>query len=108
MGELREEVKRLQGEGERLAVQFEETCEEFLPDEDCKMEVDSEADSRKKLDQRKREIAKQLRKVQEFTTDLGCWNDLLLGHEKMQNKFRKLQSLQDKLLCSVGKRKETW
>ena len=45
-GELREKVKRLESEGEKPAVQSEET-------RDCKMEVCSEAGSRKKLDQRK-------------------------------------------------------
>ena len=41
--------------------------EEVMPDEDCKMEIDSEAESRKKLDQRRREIAKQLCETEEFT-----------------------------------------
>ena len=36
------------------AVQFEETSEEAKSDEDCKMEVDSEADSRRKLEPRKK------------------------------------------------------
>ena len=37
------------------AVQFEETSEEAKSDEDCKMEVDSEANSRRKLEPRKKE-----------------------------------------------------
>ena len=51
MRELRDGVERLASEGQKPAVQFEETSEEVQPDEDCNMEVDSEADSRKKLDQ---------------------------------------------------------
>ena len=104
-------------QGKKPAVQFEETSEVVRPDEDCMMEVDSEADSREKLDQRKSEIEKQLRKIEEFTDlDEGfveSWkkqwqqellqieqrrNDLLSEHEKIQKKSQKLQSLQDKLL----------
>ena len=44
-------------------MQFEEAGE----DGDCKVEVDSAADSRKKLDLRKRVITKQLRKIEDFT-----------------------------------------
>ena len=40
-------------EGEQPAVQVEETSAEVKADEDCKMEVDREAESRTKLDQRK-------------------------------------------------------
>ena len=47
-------------------MQFEETSEETNPDEDCKMEVDSGADIGKKLELRKKEIAKQLRSIWEF------------------------------------------
>ena len=66
--ELREEVRRLKSASKTPAVQSEETGEEVKTEEDCKMEVDSEAESRQKLDQRKRQIAKQLRKFEEFTS----------------------------------------
>ena len=46
------------GEGKKPAGQFEETSEEGKPDEDCEMEVESEADSHKKLGHRKKDIAK--------------------------------------------------
>ena len=39
--------KLLQSEGTKPSVQFEETSDEAEAEEDCKMEVDSEADSRK-------------------------------------------------------------
>ena len=63
------------------------------------MEVDSEADSRQKLDQRKQEIAKQLRKIEEITTDQdqefleGKWrqqrrNDLFPEQEQMQKMWK--------------------
>ena len=54
--ELREEVRRLKSEGKKPAVQFEGTSEEVKPEEDCKNEVDSEAASHKKLDQRKKQL----------------------------------------------------
>ena len=47
-------------------MQFEDTSEQVRPDEDCKMEVGSEADSRKELHQWKKEIAKQLREIEEI------------------------------------------
>ena len=45
--ELREEVRTLKNESRQQAVQFQEPGDETKPDEDCKMEVDDEADSRK-------------------------------------------------------------
>ena len=45
------------------AVQFEEPGEDAKLDEKCKMEVDEEADSRKKLYIRKKDIAKDMRKL---------------------------------------------
>ena len=64
--ELREENQRLKSEFRMPAVQFEETRELARPDEDCRMEVHSEADSREKLDMRKKEITKHLRNIEEF------------------------------------------
>ena len=75
------------------------------------MEVDGELDSKKKLDQGKREIVKQLRKIDDFT-DLP--QDFVVNramhcrtlsksettsyreYQQMQNLSQKLQSLQDK------------
>ena len=123
--EFCEEVKKLKSEGQKAAVCFEEINEEVKPDEDCKMEVDSEAESRKKLHQREREVAKQLRKIEEFTDlDEGVteshqdkWhqellqseqrrNDLLPEHEKMQEMSG--AELADKmLLCKKNANKWT-
>ena len=50
----------------KTAVQFEEPVEDAKPDEDCKMEVDGEADSCKKLEMRKQEITKELRENEDF------------------------------------------
>ena len=47
-------------------MQFEGAGEEGKPEEFGKMEVDEEADSKKKLDQRKKEFEKQLRKIDAF------------------------------------------
>ena len=47
-------------------MQFEDPGEETMLDEDCTMEVDSQTDSRKKLDQRKGEITDQLRQIEEI------------------------------------------
>ena len=49
----------------RYVKKSRETSQQVKPDEDCKMEVGSEADSRKKLHQRKTEIAKQVREIEE-------------------------------------------
>ena len=50
--ELLKKAKKLDSEGKKPAVQFEDAGEETRLDEDCMMEVDSDADSRKKLDLR--------------------------------------------------------
>ena len=47
-------------------MQFEEPGEDTKPDEHCKMEVDDEADSRKRLDVRKKELTKEVRKIEDF------------------------------------------
>ena len=113
--ELRDKVQKTESAWKEPAVQFEEADEEIKPDEDCKTEGDCEANSRKKLDLRRREATKQLRKIEEIA-DLvkgfaesqkekwqrellhveRRWNDLLLEHVQMQKMSRKLQSLQDK------------
>ena len=93
-----------------------------------KMEVDGEVDSKKKLDQRKKELVKQVRKIDEFTCNprnvVGEQkekgrqelqdiehrrNGFLPEHQKMQKRSQKLQSLQDrKKQCqkNLGKRAE--
>ena len=48
-------------------LQFEEASDESVRKEDEKMEVDGELDSKRNLDQRKREIVKQFQKIDEFT-----------------------------------------
>ena len=53
-------------------------------DEDCKMEGDCEAASRKKLDQRKREITKQLRIIEESLVWIK-WQQEPLQIEQKQN-----------------------
>ena len=65
--ELRKENKRLENEGRNLSVQGGQASEEVRCEEDEKIEVDGEVDSKKKLDQRKRELVKQMRKIDEFT-----------------------------------------
>ena len=57
---LREKVKRLESKRQKPAAQFEETREEIGQDENCKMVVDSEADSLKKLDQQKKRDCKAI------------------------------------------------
>ena len=91
-------------------------------------EVDEEVDSKKKLDQRKKELLRQLRKLDKFTDvprNVGDvlkekWQqeledieprrtDLLPEHQKRQKRSQKLQSLQDsKKQCqnNLGKRAE--
>ena len=53
---MRDKVKKMENEWKKPAVQFEEAGEETKPDEDCMLEVDSEADSRKKLELRRSTI----------------------------------------------------
>ena len=48
-------------------MQFEEASDESVCEEDEKMEVDGELNSKRNLDRRKREIVKQFRKIDEFT-----------------------------------------
>ena len=48
-------------------MQFEEASDESVCEDDEKMEVDCELDSKRNLDQRRREIVKQFRKIDEFT-----------------------------------------
>ena len=48
-------VKKSKGsKGKMPSVQFEDIGEDAKPDDDCKMEVEGEADSRKKLEMRKK------------------------------------------------------
>ena len=51
---LRDQVNNMTNEWKQPPVQFEEAGDETKPDEDCKVEVDGEADSRRKLDLRER------------------------------------------------------
>ena len=67
--DLREEqVEWFEGEGREQSVQLGQACEEVRCEEDEKMEVDGEVDSKKKLDRRKREreMIKQLRRAVDF------------------------------------------
>ena len=64
--ELREEIKRLKKEGKKPAVQFEEPGEDAKLGEDCKMELDGEADSGLQLEIRKKEITKELRENEDL------------------------------------------
>ena len=47
--------KLLESEGRKPSVQLEERREEAKPEDECQMDVDSGADIRKKLDQRRKE-----------------------------------------------------
>ena len=61
--ELRETVEQLlESEGRKFSVQFKEGSEEINCEEEETLEVDGDAGSEKKLDQRQRENVKQLRK----------------------------------------------
>ena len=127
--ELREENQRLKNEGEKPSVQFEEPSEEVMCEEDEKMKVASDLNSKKKKDQRKREIVKQLRKIDE-STDLPqelvgqrkeMWRqemhdieqrriDLSPEHQQMQKLSQKRHCPQDNTVVAkecgqVGKEK---
>ena len=54
--ELRNKAwKLLESEGRKPSVQLKERREKAEPEEECQMDVDSGADIRKKLDQRRKE-----------------------------------------------------
>ena len=96
-----------------------------MPDENCKMEVDGEAYSRKKLEMRKEEITKELRKIEDFrnmdedfkkgqndklqkelTQIEQRSSDLLPLHEQMPKRSQKLQILEDKVAQSRTNQKK--
>ena len=56
--ELRDRAKKMKDEWKRRVVQFKEPGEEAKPDEDCKMEVNGDADSCRELEMRAKEITK--------------------------------------------------
>ena len=83
-------------------------------EEDCKMEFEEDIDCKKKLDERRKSLQKQLRDIVKFTDMEPLFRDsqkewkgqlqdierkrteLFPEHQKMQKRSRKLQCLQDK------------
>ena len=63
---MREELKRYKNAEKKQGMQCEPAGEEGRLEEDGKMEVDEEVDS-KKLDQKKKELQKQLRDLEKLT-----------------------------------------
>ena len=85
------------------------------PEEDCKMEVEEETDCKKKLDEHKKSLQRQLRDIEKFANmdpifrsrqkekwkeELqeieGKRTELLPECQKMQKRSQKLESLQEK------------
>ena len=64
--ELRDKVKWFEGERRKQWVQGKPTCADGTSGECEKLEVDEEFDSKKKSDQRKKELVLQLRRIGEF------------------------------------------
>ena len=90
-------------------VQGDSTRRESGLEEDWNMKVDEEVDNKKKLDEQRKRLQKQLREIEKFSdTDQMFWDgqelqeteqkrtELLPEDQRMQNKSQKLQSLQDK------------
>ena len=109
-----ENLKRYKNAEKKQEVQYKPAGEEGRFEEDRKMEVE-EVDTKKKLDQRKKQLQKQLRDIEKFTDMCQSvvdehkekWqqelqdteqkrNDLLPEDQSMQKRSPKLQSLQDK------------
>ena len=94
--EFREKAEQLlEIEGRKPSLQFEEAREGIKCEEGKKMEVHCELDSKTKLDQRKRELVKQMQKIDEITDlpqDLvherkKMWRQELLEIEQIRNKL---------------------
>ena len=115
--ELCEEIKKMENERKRPAVQFDEPGEEAKPHEGCNVEVDGEADICKKLHTRKKRSSNSIVKIEQFKDVVEDFaekpkeklqqelvhieqrrNDLLPEHEKMQQRSQKVQGVLDKLL----------
>ena len=107
-----EEIKQLRGEGAGGAGRADERRSGL--EEDCKMECEEDIDCKKKLDERRKSLQKQLRDIEKFTDMEPLFRDsqkewkgqlqdierkrteLFPEHQKMQKRSRKLQCLQDK------------
>ena len=100
---MRDKSKHSMSKGKKPSVKFEDPGEDAKQDEDCKMEVDGDADSRKK-----NETTNELRKIGDFKKirkkrGSKIWrklNDMLQEHEPTQRRSQNLQSLEDKLAQS--------
>ena len=88
--------KRLKKQGRKSSVQFEEAGKEGRFEEEGMMEVDEDVDSKKKLDQRKKELQKQLRDVQRSTDTPQDMQDML--KEKWQHELQDIERRRNDVL----------
>ena len=121
-GDQEEELKRLRAQVEKQQSAWKRQEAQGVPtrrgsglEDDCKMEVEEETDCKKKLDEQKKSLHRQLRDVEKFANmdpvfrdrQIEKWKEdlqeierkgteLSLEHQKMQKTSQKLQSIQDK------------
>ena len=87
-------------DGTISSVQFVGAGEEGKPEEVGKLEVDEEVDSKKKLDQREKELQKQFRKIDEFPDRSRGVVDQY--KEKWQ---QELQDIEQRMICRCSIKK---